>query len=383
MSVIKEKTFIEFFAGIGLVRLGLEAAGWRSQFANDIDPKKFEMYQVNFDDAVETYRLGDIHELNADHISRATLAHASFPCTDLSLAGGRRGLAGDQSATFWAFTKLLEEMDGQRPPLIMIENVTGFVTSHQGQDFAEALAELNRIGYAVDAFVLDAINFVPQSRPRLFVIGVFDAPRTKDVSKSLKARDSHLLWSRLTDFMTSHSQISWSLLDLPKPPSDSQQLSEIIESIPDDSSRWWSSDRVYYLLDQMSLRHKAVVDRLALSPGEHYMTVYRRVRAGKSMAEVRADGIAGCLRTPRGGSSRQILLVAGDKKIRARFLTPREYARLMGVPEGYKIQVADNQAYFGFGDAVCVPAIQWIAENVLDPLLAQEALSGTATIAES
>jgi DNA (cytosine-5)-methyltransferase 1 len=104
------------------------------------------------------------------------------------------------------------------------------------------------------------------------------------------------------------------------------------------------------------------------SPTERYATVYRRVRYGKSMAELRTDGVAGCLRTPRGGSSRQILLVAGMGAVRARFMTPREYARLMGAPQ-YTINVPDNQAYFGFGDAVCVPVIQWIGQRVLNPLV--------------
>jgi DNA (cytosine-5)-methyltransferase 1 len=98
-----------------------------------------------------------------------------------------------------------------------------------------------------------------------------------------------------------------------------------------------------------------------------YGTVFRRVRNGKSMAELRIDGIAGCLRTPRGGSGRQILVAAGQKHLAVRLLTPRECARLMGADD-FIIQSPSNQALFGFGDAVCVPVIEWIARNYLNPV---------------
>ncbi len=99
-----------------------------------------------------------------------------------------------------------------------------------------------------------------------------------------------------------------------------------------------------------------------------YGTVFRRVRNGRSMAELRMDGIAGCLRTPRGGSGRQILVAAGKGRFSVRLLTPRECARLMGADE-FAIKVPLNQALFGFGDAVCVPVIEWIARNYLNPVL--------------
>ena len=86
------------------------------------------------------------------------------------------------------------------------------------------------------------------------------------------------------------------------------------------------------------------------------------------MAELRIDGIAGCLRTPRGGSGRQILVVAGYGKVKARLVTPRECARLMGADD-FKITAPLNKALFGFGDAVCVPVIDWLARNYLNPLL--------------
>jgi DNA (cytosine-5)-methyltransferase 1 len=103
------------------------------------------------------------------------------------------------------------------------------------------------------------------------------------------------------------------------------------------------------------------------SEGTTYGTVFRRVRNGRSMAELRTDGTAGCLRTPRGGSGRQILVAAGNGRISVRLLTPRECARLMGADD-FVIDVPANQALFGFGDAVCVPVIDWIARNYLNPV---------------
>jgi DNA (cytosine-5)-methyltransferase 1 len=89
----------------------------------------------------------------------------------MSLAGAREGLNGEQSSAFWGFTRILREMKTRRPPIILLENVTGFLTSNDGVDFENALVALNRLGYAVDPFIIDAAHFVPQSRERLFVIG--------------------------------------------------------------------------------------------------------------------------------------------------------------------------------------------------------------------
>lgn len=108
------RLFAEFFAGIGLMRLGLEGAGWEISFANDIDPTKEKIYQNHFKDLVNHFHLGDIHRLSASQIPDVSLATASFPCTDLSLAGRREGLAGSQSSAFWGFINVLESMEGRR-----------------------------------------------------------------------------------------------------------------------------------------------------------------------------------------------------------------------------------------------------------------------------
>ena len=117
----------------------------------------------------------------------------------------------------------------------------------------------------------------------------------------------------------------------------------------------------------MSPRHRAKAEIMIVKKRWSYGTVFRRMRGGASKAELRTDGIAGCLRTPRGGSRRQILFKAGYGRYMARLVTPREAARLMGADD-FRITVPLNQSLFGFGDAVCVPVIEWIAANYLNPL---------------
>src|SRR4029077_8212545 len=120
-------------------------------------------------------------------------------------------------------------------------------------------------------------------------------------------------------------------------------------------------------LNQMSAKHRSIADEMMRGTKTSYGTVFRRVRNAKSMAELRTDGIAGCLRTPRGGSGRQILFAAGKGRFAVRLLTAAECARLRGTDD-LQVKVSLNQALFGFGDAVCVPVIEWIARHYLNPV---------------
>jgi DNA (cytosine-5)-methyltransferase 1 len=367
-SLIPQKTFAEFFAGIGLMRMGLEQKGWNISFSNDIDPQKYEMYKAQFNDADEHFALGDVHKIPADSVPTVTLATASFPCNDLSLAGSRSGLCGSQSSAFWGFIRVIEEMGVRRPPIVLLENVVGFLTSHKGADFEEALLALNRLGYDVDAIILDAARFVPQSRQRLFVIGILGDSEIWEVKENLRFYESDVRPKALADFIFMHPEIRWKIRDLPPPPRNEVNLQDILEDITESSREWWSPERAEYLLNQMSARHREIAETMISGREYSYGAVFRRVRNKKSMAELRTDGLAGCLRTPRGGSGRQILFVAGKGKYFARLLTPRECARLMGADK-FKITVPPNQALFGFGDAVCVPVIEWITEYYLNPVI--------------
>ncbi len=352
------------------MRMGLERCGWQIAWANDIDPDKREMYDYHFHDADTHFVLGDVHQIKADAVPAATLATASFPCNDLSLAGARAGIRhGQHSSAYWGFIDVIEKMGRRRPRLVMLENVVGFLSSHNGHDFRDALLALNELGYSVDAHILDAIHFVPQSRQRLFVFGVLQRQKASAVGEKqpvffecqTRPRD-------LAQFIIDHPEIDWSPRQLPSLPEGALCLKDVLEDVSPASPQWWSKQRVEYLLDQMSPRHLALAEQMKSATLDCFGTIFRRVRNGRSMAELRTDGIAGCLRTPRGGSGRQILLAAGKGRIRARLLNGRECARLMGADD-FLMDVPLNQALFGFGDAVCVPVISWIGENYLSKLL--------------
>lgn len=107
-SLVPQMTVAEFFAGIGLMRIGLERQGWQVSFANDIDEQKCAIYHDHFPDADMHLLQGDIHKIDTAVVPTVTLATASFPCNDLSLAGARKGLAGNQSSAFWGFVRILE-----------------------------------------------------------------------------------------------------------------------------------------------------------------------------------------------------------------------------------------------------------------------------------
>jgi len=362
-------TVAEYFAGIGLVRMGLQPFGWKVVFANDFAPKKFEMYQEFFPDAKEHYKIDDIFKLNPAEIPTTTLATCSFPCVDLSLAGNMSGVInGSHSSAFWGFINILKAQGDSAPPLVMVENVPGWLHSNNGKDFRVTVKALNDLGYFCDVFVLDALRFTPQSRLRVFLIGskLVTTPTSPDL---ILQRSKSLLSEQLKKSIDTNRDLHWFYNELPEPPPVNKSgLSNIVENLDDSNKRWWSQDEVNRHLEMMAGAHRERVEKLKSKDEISYRTFYRRIREGMQRAEVRDDDLSGCLRTAIGGSGKQFLIEMGTGQIKMRAMTPREYARLQGVPDSYNISINGVQALTGFGDAVCVPAISWIAENILNPL---------------
>ncbi len=360
-----EKTFCEFFAGIGLVGEGLRSSGWNCVYANDIDPRKRQLYE-SLNGPSPRYHLADVKntaEVIARIPSRPALATASFPCVDLSLAGHYRGLAGRESSTFFAFAEVLQALGSRRPSLVLLENVSGFLTSRQGRDFATAAHTLAALGYRLDALVLDARHFAPQSRRRVFVVGA-----AEEVPAPIRPvpQPSLLRPANLVKILTAlRLPTGWLNLDLPDPPERIIRLEDVLDR--DDAQEWWSKDEVDRHYRMMSEDHRRLVTDLQTVAAAKIGTAFRRVRGGGQRTEVRFDGLAGCLRTPRGGSGKQIVVAIDAGRLRMRWMTPREYARLQGAPD-FPLIGGRNQQLFGFGDAVCVPAIQWMDREVLTPL---------------
>jgi DNA (cytosine-5)-methyltransferase 1 len=359
----------EFFAGIGLARLGLEASGARVVWANDFDPDKASMYRGHFRDADEHLVVGDIGSVTGGDVPDVEIAWASFPCIDLSLAGNRFGLDGAHSSTFWQFTRILEEMGERRPPVAALENVVGFATSHAGEDLAQAIAELNRLGYSVDVLTLDARRFVPQSRPRLFLVGSLE-PVDDVVEPHSELRPDWLL----APYGDRSLRVHRAPLPSPPPP-----LTEGLSAVIDSAGDWWGPERVEAFVGSLSPTQADRLERMRRAGAVTYRTAYRRTRQGVPRWEIRSDDIAGCLRTARGGSSKQAVVQAGGGRVRVRWMTPVEYARLMGADDFALDGARTNQVFFGFGDAVCVPAVGWLAKHYLLPL-ARGALAPAAEL---
>jgi DNA (cytosine-5)-methyltransferase 1 len=126
-------------------------------------------------------------------------------------------------------------------------------------------------------------------------------------------------------------------------------------------------------------RHRQRVDELLASGETHVATAFRRIRQGAQRTETRFDGLAGCLRTPRGGSAKQIVVAMDEGRLKMRWMSPQEYARLQGVKELPSIPASKNELLLAFGDAVCVPVIQWIDQNLLTPLFESACPKGRNT----
>lgn len=362
-------TVAEYFAGIGLVRMGLQSQGWQVVFANDISKKKYEMYRGFFPDAASHYVVGNIFDIDPRAVPPTTLATCSFPCIDLSLAGNMNGIfQGRHSSAFWGFTNILRAQGESAPPLLLIENVPGWLYSNKGRDFRVTVQALNDLGYACDVFILDALRFRPQSRVRVFLIGA-RLPTEFTTPELILTRPKSLLSEQLRVSLVANKDLRWFYNDIPTPPPLlSTGLSTIIEPLDDGDARWWPEDEVGRHMQMMKPVHREMVEKLAQGRQITYRTFYRRRREGQQRAEVRDDDLSGCLRTAVGGSGKQFLIKAGQGRIKMRAMTPREYARLQGVPDDYPIAANGVQALTGFGDAVCVPVISWIAEHILNPI---------------
>lgn len=363
------RTFYEFFAGGGMARLGL-GDGWSCAFANDFDPAKAAAYRENFPDAQSHLVQGDVWALEpGDLPGRADLAWASSPCQDFSLAGGRAGLAGGKSSAFYGFWRLMQALgaEGRAPKVLVIENVTGLLTSNGGADFIALCRALADQGYCFGALEIDAAPFLPQSRPRVFVIAALGQMDGAEGQNPFFTPAIARSYERLPPDLRAH----WRNWAGAAPAKRNAGLGDILE--PDASAHWSSAEETQRLVSLMSPKHQAQIEGLKASGARAAGALFRRTRQveGKPQqrAEVRFDGLAGCLRTPRGGSSRQTLLLIDQGQVRSRLISPREAARLMGLPEAYTLPRSTTAALHVTGDGVAVPVVRWLAEQVIEPLL--------------
>jgi len=359
VGAIREKpSFYEFFAGGGMARAGL-GPGWTCLFANDVDAKKSRAYAENWGAGELT--LGDVGRLTcADLPGRPDLVWGSFPCQDLSLAGAGAGLAGARSGAFHPFWGLVEGLvaEGRAPKLIAIENVVGTLTAHGGGDFAAICRRFAAAGYLWGGLIVDAALFTPQSRPRLFVIGVrADLPVDPALVTSQPLATFHPPALR----RACEGGLWWRL---PPPPRRTLAFADVIED-----AGWDPPAKTARLLALMSPLNLAKVETARRGGRRIVGSLYRRTRNGVQRAEVRFDDIAGCLRTPAGGSSRLTILMVEGERVASRLISARETARLMGLDDSYRLPRAYSEAYHLTGDGVAVPVVRHLAAHLFEPLL--------------
>lgn len=346
--------FLEFFAGSGLVSHAL-APYFSEAWANDICPKKAAVFWSNHEGA--PFVLCSITDVNGKRLPSSVLSWASFPCQDLSLAGNGEGIRAKRSGLVWEWLRVMDEMP-QRPPLLAAENVVGLVSTDEGAHYRELHTALVKRGYKVGAMLLDAVHWLPQSRPRIFVVAV-DA-RAHIPQKLASGRPT---WAHSAAVQKAAAGLGgWVWWNLPKPEKRSVTLSAIVDfSLPCQDAA--TSRKNLSMVPPAHMR-RLQDSGLSVVPG------YKRIRNKQQVLELRFDDIAGCLRTPAGGSSRQYLVIKQGGEWRTRILSPREAARLMGAPETFKLPGTFNDGYKAMGDAVAAPVAAYLAKHLLSPLAA-------------
>lgn len=373
-------TFYEFFAGGGMARAGL-GSHWKCLFANDFDRKKARTYVENW--GCDALVVNDVRNIESQDMPlKPDLIWGSFPCQDLSLAGGGAGLKGERSGTFWPFVAHIEALKREQrlPKIICLENVLGTITSHGGKDFEAICQALHRLGFQFGAMIVDAALFLPQSRPRLFFVGIRDDVAVPD---NLISEIPLIPWHSKA-LQNAHHALpkktaqNWIWWRLPLPSARTQNFIDVVEEHPDSTS-WHTPSQTAELLSMMSNVNLSKVEKAKAVGRPMVGAVYKRTRYENGVkvqrAEIRFDNVAGCLRTPAGGSSRQLIMTVHGEKIRSRLISTRETARLMGLPDTYQLPKAYNEAYHLTGDGVAVPVVAHIGKHIFEPLLNAQIVS--------
>jgi DNA (cytosine-5)-methyltransferase 1 len=247
----------------------------------------------------------------------------------------------------------MDEMS-PRPPVLVAENVTGLVSMHGGEYYRILHRALQERGYRAGAVVLDAARWVPQSRKRVFIVAV---DKNVDIPVELLADGPN--WAHSVPLVKAVEGLKdylwWSM---PEPSQRKIDLSDIMEwDVPSDEP---NTTETRLKLIPKAHREKLESGAIAVAPG------YKRTRNGRQVLELRFDGIAGCLRTAEGGSSRQFVVLKKGKRLDTRLLTVRETARLMGAPDSFRLPGSYNDGYTAMGDAVALPVSRYLAKHLLE-----------------
>lgn len=372
-----------------MARAGL-GPNWNCLFANDNDQAKADIYAANWGQSF--IHRSDVADIKPQELAgTADLAWASFPCQDLSLAGNGAGLSGDRSSAFWHFWRLVtsKTKSGNTPKLIVLENVMGAVTSHKGDDFRSICEAFHSAGYRFGAIMLDASDFLPQSRRRLFFLGVReDLPIPERLLSHRPTADFHTnSIVAAADQLISAAKKSWVWWAIGSPSVRSCKLADYLGSI-DDTMDWHSDEKTRNLISLMDDNNRLKLEKAKLDSAPQIGAIYKRMRKDKEgkriqRAEVRFDGLVGCLRVPLGGSSKQTLIFVDQDQVRTRLLSPRESASLMGLDDNYILPSSATETYHLSGDGVAVPVVSFLRDRLIEPLLCADGADLDLTISHA
>ena len=333
-------TFIDLFAGIGGLRTAFDQAGGQCVFTSEWDKYAQLTYQANHLDNRPI--AGDITRIEADEIPEHDVLVAGFPCQPFSIAGvskknalGRKHgfLDETQGTLFFDVARIIK---AKRPAAFLLENVKNLKGHDKGRTFEVILNTLrDELGYEVHTRVINAKHFLPQHRERIVIVGF---------------RES--------------SDFSWEQLSLPAlgefkmnsvlHPQDGSELPEPgYTEGPDGkvSDKYTLSDKLWAYLQNYSAKHKAAGN-------------------GFGFGLVGPDDTCRTLSARYYKDGSEILVDQGPGK-NPRRLTPRECARLMGLPDSFRIPVSDTQAYKQFGNSVAVPVFAEVARIMRPHILAR------------
>jgi len=309
------------FNGVGGFRLGLERSGWKCVWANDNDKYANKVYKKKF--GSQELAEGDIREVKADKVPDHTLLTAGFPCQAFSVAGKRKALKESRGTLF---THILRVAAHKRPPLLLLENVKGLLSSDSGRTFAIILRALGNLGYLLEWQVLNSKHFgVPQNRERVFLVGHLGGEGGRQI------------------FPIGECDC------LPNQTNRGQQ--EIEEGV-------WSGD----LCSTLDARYGAL-----RNAGETYIanTVEASYSKQKSLTNtILLDNFGGNIKQ-RIQKAEVAWTLGGSKtgimdSMKIRKLTPIECERLQGFPDGWTIGLSDTQRYRLLGNAVTVNVIEFL-----------------------
>lgn len=324
-------TFIDLFAGIGGMRMGLESAGGRCVYTSEWNPYSQRTYAANFGEAHAI--AGDIREQDEDAIPDHDLLVAGFPCQPFSIAGvskknalGRpHGFAcATQGTLFFDIARILA---AKRPRAFLLENVKNLVSHDRGRTFRVIRQTLSEeLGYAISWRVIDAAHFVPQHRERILIAGFRE-------DRGFSLDDVRL-------------------------PEKGPKLRAILH--PEDGSE--AAEEPYTLAPEGRVNPKYTLTRHLWGYLQAYAAKHRAAGNGFGFGLVDGGATARTLSARYYKDGSEILVRRDGADATPRRLTPRECARLMGFPDSFRIPVSDTQAYKQFGNSVAVPVIAVVAQ---------------------